>query len=220
MGETARFILRFIMPTKVKSPGASAAGRVASILVAIVAITPLPIMARSVQHMYAERDGIAMGVDEQLASGSVHVARTAVKTATFAAHTLTVAVAQTASNETTTPEAMAVHMIEFVADAAARGARVVVFPEMAVSLCPLPCEASIVSRAGWSIVVVVVVVLSLSLSVSVTDSCTHSLLLSNSHTGTIHLLVSNMCKGGWVLARDNQLQQVLRTSAQSREHTC
>ena len=161
MGDT-----RFIMLTKWKSPGANAAGRVASILVAIVAITPLPIMARSVQHMYAERDGIAMGVDEQ-ATGSVHVARAAVKTATHAAQTLTVAVAQTASNETTTPEAMAVHMIGFVADAAARGARVVVFPEMAVSVCPLPCEASIVSRAGRSIVVVVVVVvLSLSLSLS------------------------------------------------------
>jgi hypothetical protein len=43
-------------------------------------------------------------------------------------------VAQTASNETTTPEEMASHMIEFVAQAAARGARVVVFPEMAVRI--------------------------------------------------------------------------------------
>ena len=52
--------------------------------------------------------------------------------ATPARQNLTVAVAQTASNETTTPEDMAAHMIQFVVQAAARGARVVVFPEMAV----------------------------------------------------------------------------------------
>lgn len=119
-----------IMLTKLS--GANAVGRVA-ILIATVAITPLPIMARSVQHMYvrgdAERGGGVMSVEQLASSGSVHIEA-------FAAQTLTVAVAQTASNETTTPEAMAVHMIEFVADAAARGARVVVFPEMAVSLSP------------------------------------------------------------------------------------
>ena len=48
------------------------------------------------------------------------------------APTMTVAVAQTASNESTTPEQMAVHMIGYIQRAKQRGARVVVFPEMAV----------------------------------------------------------------------------------------
>ena len=48
------------------------------------------------------------------------------------APTMTVAVAQTASNESTTPEQMAVHMIGYIQRAKERGARVVVFPEMAV----------------------------------------------------------------------------------------
>ena len=48
------------------------------------------------------------------------------------APTMTVAVAQTASNESTTPEQMAVHMIGYIHRAKQRGARVVVFPEMAV----------------------------------------------------------------------------------------
>jgi hypothetical protein len=102
-----------------------------------VAVGLLPATARPVQDLPHHSSVDDVDVNQHGESGA-HVGRTrwvgttsAVRDAP-AQQNLTVAVAQTASNETTTPEEMALHMIEFVAQAAARGARVVVFPEMAV----------------------------------------------------------------------------------------
>ena len=106
-----------------------------------VAVGLLPATARPVQDLpqhHSLMSSVNVNQVNQQGDSGARVGRTrwvgttsAVRDAP-AQQNLTVAVAQTASNETTTPEEMASHMIEFVAQAAARGARVVVFPEMAV----------------------------------------------------------------------------------------